>query len=137
ALAAPVVARAATATNSTASACCASAAEGAEFSDRSIYQVVSKWKNDAGKEVSLHDFRGRPQVIVMFFASCNYACPLLVNDLRRIESALPENVRGNVSFTLVSFDTKRDTPEALAQFRQGQNFPVKNWNLLSGSADDV
>jgi protein SCO1/2 len=73
----------------------------------------------------------------MFFANCNYACPILLNDMRRIEAALPEGLCTNVSFTLISFDTKRDTPKALALFRQAQGLAADHWNLLSGSDDDI
>ncbi len=122
---------------STKPACCARAEAPGQFTDQSIYQVESKWKTDDGKEIHLGDLAGRPQIVVMFFASCHYACPMLLNDVRRIEAALPEDVRGKVGVTLVSFDTKRDTPEALAKFREAQNLPSDRWTLLSGSDDDI
>ena len=50
----------------------------------------------------------------MFFTHCEYACPIIVNDMRKLQAALPEDVRGKVDFLLVSFDAKRDTPETLA-----------------------
>jgi protein SCO1/2 len=37
----------------------------------------------------------------------------------------------------VSFDTKRDTPEALAAFRKKEKLPAATWTLLRGGADDV
>lgn len=106
------------------------------FSDKSLYQTESKWTTDSNKQIKLADLKGRPQVIVMFFASCQYACPLLVHDLTRIEASLKPELRGKVGFTLVTFDTRRDTPEALAKFRETRNLPV-NWTLLHGADDDV
>ena len=106
------------------------------FSDKSLYQAESKWTTDANKQIKLADLKGRPQVVVMFFASCQYACPILVHDLTRIEGALKPELRGKVGFTLVTFDTKRDTPEALAKFRETRNLP-SNWTLLHGPDDDV
>jgi protein SCO1 len=73
----------------------------------------------------------------MFFASCQNACPILVHDLTRIEAALKPELRGKVGFTLVTFDTRRDTPDALAKFREVRNLPVGNWTLLHGESDDV
>ena len=73
----------------------------------------------------------------MFFASCQVACPILVHDLTRIEAALPSELRGKVGFTLVTFDTRRDTPEALAKFRELRNLPKQTWTLLHGGDDDV
>jgi protein SCO1/2 len=81
--------------------------------------------------------RGRPQVVAMFFASCQFTCPLTVSDMQRIEAALPENLRTNVGFTLISFDSKRDTPAALKAYRASRELSNQNWTLLRGEPDDV
>ncbi len=118
-------------------ACCVKeTAPGKPLSDRSVYQLDSSWTNDMGTALKLASLRGKPQILTMFFASCEYACPLLVHDMRRIEAALPENIRTNVGFILVSFDSERDTPEALATYRKGRQLPA-NWTLLRGAPDDV
>lgn len=106
------------------------------FSDRSLYQIDSSWTNDAGASIKLAELGGRPQVVTMFFAQCEYACPLLIHDMEKIEAALPENVRTNVGFVLVTFDTERDTPAALAAYRKNHKLNV-NWTLLRGGPDDV
>jgi len=116
--------------------CCANAEPAAGFSDKSLYQTESKWTTDVNKQIKLADLKGRPQIVVMFFASCQYACPILVHDLSRIEAALKPELRAKVGFTLVTFDTKRDTPEVLAKFREGRNLSP-NWTLLHGADDDV
>lgn len=73
----------------------------------------------------------------MFFASCQFTCPITVSDLQRIEAALPENLRGQVGFTLISFDSVRDTPAALRTFRASRELGGDNWTLLRGEPDDV
>ena len=40
--------------------------------------------------LKLTELRGRPQVVSMFFANCQFTCPVLVNDMKRIEAALPQ-----------------------------------------------
>lgn len=118
-------------------ACCADElSAAAPVSDDSLYQLDSSWTNDARSSIKLVSFRGRPQVVIMFFTSCEYACPVLVHDLKRIEAALPGNVLTNVGFALVSFDTERDTPEALATYRKNHELAA-NWTLLRGAPDDV
>ena len=118
--------------------CCATNAETATAppSDRSLYQLDSSWTNDASAALKLASLGGRPQVVTMFFAKCEYACPVLVHDMKQVEAALPENVRTNVGFVLVSFDTERDTPAALAEYRRNHELPA-NWTLLRGAPDDV
>lgn len=118
------------------SCCTKEIAAAAPLSDRSLYQLDSTWTNDSGADVKLATFRGRPQVVTMFFAKCEYACPILVNDMKRIEAALPENLRTNINFVLVSFDSQRDTPAALAQYRKVHGLAA-NWTLLRGDPDDV
>lgn len=104
--------------------------------DKSLYHLTSTWTNDAQKAFPLSALHGRPQIVTMFFASCEFACPLLVSDMKRIEAALPENIRTNVGFVLVSFDSTRDTPEALAEFRKLHRLEA-NYTLLRGAPDDV
>ena len=106
------------------------------LSDRSLYQLDSSWTNDTSAALQLESLGGRPQVITMFFAKCEYACPLLVHDMKRLEAALPENMRSNVGFVLVSFDSERDTPAALAEYRRNHNVAA-HWTLLRGAPDDV
>ncbi|MGV3774377.1 MAG: SCO family protein [Verrucomicrobiales bacterium] len=107
-----------------------------KVSDQSLFNLDSKWTTDAAKEVEISALGGRPQVVTMFFATCIYACPILAHDMKKIQAALPEDVRAKVGFTLITFDSERDTVEALAAFRKRHQLP-ENWNLLRGNTDDV
>lgn len=118
-------------------ACCAKTVEVSRpVSEASLYQLDSSWTNDKAIELKLGSLGERPLVVTMFFAKCEYACPVLVHDMKRVEAALPEEVRSKVGFVLVSFDTERDTPAALAEYRKIHHLP-DNWSLLRGSPDDV
>jgi protein SCO1/2 len=124
-------------TNQAPSACCVwDPGTTGIVSDTSLYQLESKWTSDKGAVIKLQELAGKPQLVLMFFASCNFTCPMLVNHLKQIESALPENLRTNVGFTLISFDAERDTPAALAKYREGRQLSA-NWTLLRGRSDDV
>jgi protein SCO1/2 len=127
-------------TNAPVCACCAAKVDAGfrpTYTDKSLYQVESKWTADGGQAIKLGDLAGKPQVVLMFFSKCVSACPILRNDLKRISAALTPEQRAQVGFTLVSFDTERDTPEVLAAYRQTWDLPAKNWTLLSGKPDDV
>ena len=117
-------------------ACCAVLDPAAGLSDRSLYQLEAAWTNDAGEPVNLTSFRGQPVVVAMFFASCGYACPVLVNDMQRLRAALPAEVRAAARFLLVSFDTARDTPPALKAFRERSALDA-GWTLVRGEDDAV
>ena len=118
-------------------ACCAKELSASNsVSDRSLYQLDSAWTNDASAAIKMTSLGGRPQVVTMFFANCEYACPVLVHDMKKVEAALPEDLRTKVGFVLVSFDSERDTPAALATYRKNHELPP-NWTLLRGAPDDI
>ena len=119
------------------SCCQAPEPSGAALPDKSVYQLESVWTNDQGRKVSLASLKGRPQVVVMFFANCQYTCPLLVFQMKQLQAALPPELRARVGFTLVSFDSKRDTAEALKNYRAQHELPDGTWTLLNGDPDSV
>lgn len=118
--------------------CCraAPAVAAAPFSAESLYQTDVAFADDAGRAFSLGELRGRPVVLTMFFASCGYACPLLVSDMQAIRAKLPAEIRERAAFVLVSFDVERDTPAALAAYREQRGLG-KDWILLHGNDDAV
>jgi protein SCO1/2 len=124
-------------TNTNLPPCCAKSLKpAAPLPDASLYQINSTWITDKGESIKLASFAGRPHVITMFFSNCQYACPILANDMKKIEAALPVEVRSAVGFSLVSFDASRDTPSALAKFRKSRAIP-ESWTLLTAKPDDI
>jgi protein SCO1/2 len=107
------------------------------FTDNSLYQLASSWTNDAGSTLQLGKLKGRVQVVVLFFASCNFACPILVHDLKRIEAAVPTSARNQWGITLVTIDPERDTVRALHDFRSSRGLSTEGWTLLRGNAEDT
>lgn len=104
---------------------------GAGFSAGSLYQLEATYTGDDGRPVSLGQLRGRPVVLAMFFASCTYACPMIVADMTRIRDGLPADLRDRAALVLVSFDSKRDTPEALNRYRKDRQLNAQ-WTLIRG-----
>lgn len=100
------------------------------LSSDSLYQLDATFVTDAGQPFLLAELRGRPVVITMFFASCTYACPMLISDMTRVRDALPNDIRDEALLVLVTFDVERDTPAALHQFRK-ERLLNDSWVLLS------
>ena len=119
--------------------CCpvTKAAPAVSYTDDSLYQVESSWTNDVGTTLRLGDLKGRAQVVVLFFASCSYACPILVHDVKRIEAAMPASAGNDWGVTLITIDPDRDTVQGLHAFRLSRGLPEKRWTLLRGSAEDT
>ena len=112
-------------------------ASGPAITDKSLYQLDSTWNSADGGNLKLAGLKGKPQVVTMFFARCELACPVLIHDMKRIEAALPSELRAKVGFVLVSFDSERDTPEVLRDYRDRQELSAATWTLLQGKPDDV
>lgn len=73
----------------------------------------------------------------MFYSHFAYACPLTINDMKTIESSLPQDLKGKIRSVLVSFDPKRDTPTALKTLADQRQLDGNDWTLLTGRDDDV
>jgi protein SCO1/2 len=117
--------------------CCLEDLKPAEYSENSIYLLKSVWKNQDNKKVILSDLSGKQVVLAMVYTNCPTACPVIVNNMQKIEALIPKNKIDNYSFVLVSIDPKRDTPEQLKKFSEEKNLNAGRWTLLTGSTTDV
>jgi protein SCO1/2 len=117
--------------------CCVKTMNSSPLPGNSIYQLQSSWKDQNGKDADISNFKGKVEVVAMFYSHCTYACPLTINDMKRIESALPKNIQTKVGFILVTFDPKRDTPRVLKTLTLNQQLDERRWSLLSGREADI
>lgn len=116
---------------------CCSEEDAEEYSENSIYNLESDWINQNGVEINLGSLRGKPVILTLFYASCTYACPILINDMKKIESSLSRNKLNDFKFVLVSIDPDRDKPENLLKILEMNNLDSKRWTLLTGNKDNV
>lgn len=103
----------------------------------SIFLLDSKWQNQDAKELQLKDLKGKNLVVVLIFTSCQTACPLLVADMKRVESKIDKNVLKNTSLVLVTIDPDNDTPEVLKKFAQKENLDREPYMLLRGNLEST
>ncbi len=108
-----------------------------ERTDYSIYNLQATWLTQYNKELRLNDLKGKVQVMAMFYSSCEYVCPRIVADMKRIESEIGQDHRDKFGFVLVSIDPKRDTPQKLKAFAIERNLDPKRWLLLHGNENDI
>lgn len=94
----------------------------------SLYHLHDAWRDSRGGTLRLGDLAGGPVVIVMMYGSCTSACPILVNDARRLEAALPPAAREATRFVLVSFDPDEPAPLKPAEAR---------WHYVMGDRAQV
>jgi len=113
------------------------AMESGEATDASIYNVNSSWKDRHGRELMLNNLQGEVQVVAMLYTHCEFACPRILADMKRIRDGLSENELPNTNFTIVSIDPERDTPERLLQFAEENDLSEEQWTLLNGDQGDI
>lgn len=104
-----------------------------ELPGTSLFHLASAWMDHRGRSFALPELRGRPSVFVMFYGDCTTACPLLVKAAQDIEAALPEDLREEVGFVMVTFATEADTPEKLRAYAAAKGLDRENWRWLVGS----
>jgi len=106
-----------------------------QLPETSIYQLDHQWENQFGNNIQLADLQGNPVILTMIFTHCEYACPMMVNDLKQIESQFTDK-HNKTNFVLISFDHERDTPERLREYANVQGLGDK-WILLHGNAEQI
>jgi protein SCO1/2 len=114
-----------------------SAERAAALPGDSVYQLDAVLTDQAGREFKLVDLRGEPVLIAMFYTSCKYVCPLIVDAMQRVEHALPDAERPHLHFVLVSFDTDHDTPQSLAEIAKQRHLDTSRWTLTRTDANSV
>jgi protein SCO1/2 len=109
----------------------------APIPEDSVYRLPLQLTDQHGKVWRWEEKRGKPQVVAMFYTSCQYICPLIVNSGKGVEHALTPAERGRIGFLLISMDPVRDTPAALMSVAKKRDLDAAQWTLASPKAADV
>ena len=105
--------------------------------EASLYQLPLTLTTASGLPMKLAALRGAPVIITMFYSQCASVCPLLTAQLQRITQRLSPSEQGQIRVLMVSFDSIRDTPEALTAFEAEHHIAGGNWIVARASAKDV
>jgi protein SCO1/2 len=103
----------------------------------SVYQLPLRLTDQHGKSWDWGRKRGQPQLVSMFYSSCQYICPLIVESGKAVERALAPAQRARLGVMMISMDPARDTPAALAKVVKQRHIDDKRWSLASPGADAV
>ena len=85
----------------------------------------------------MKDMKGQVLVMVMIYTSCKSACPRLVADMRNIEQRIPNNIKDNVKFVMVSIDPTVDTPKRLKAFAIENKMDDDQWVFLRSTEENT
>ena len=103
----------------------------------SVYQLALPLTDQAGRTADWRGLRGKPRVVSMFYTSCQYICPLIVDSGKAIEHRLSPAERGRIGIVLISMDPARDTPAALRKVFDTRGLDARRWSLASPPPADV
>jgi protein SCO1/2 len=73
-------------------------------------------QNQHGGAYDKSTFAGHWQLLFFGFTQCPDVCPATLAQMQQLKRDLPEDVRKQMDFVLVSVDPARDTPEVLTRY---------------------
>ena len=103
----------------------------------SVYQLPLKLTDQHARTWDWRTRRGKPQVVAMFYSSCRYICPLIIESGKAVDRALTPAQRAGLGMVYISMDPERDTPAALATLAKERKVSDKRWALASPKPGDV
>jgi len=103
----------------------------------SIYQLPVQLTDQDGRTQPWSALRGKPRLMAMFYTSCQYICPLIVDSGKAIEKQLDERERGRIGIVLISMDPERDDPAALKKVVEQRKLDTSRWTLASPPTGEV
>lgn len=107
------------------------------IADQSIYQLGSEWSTQLGERITLTELRGEPAIVTLFYGSCTTACPVLVNDVKRLYALLTPQLQQRVKLVMVSLDSARDTPKVMRAYTKTYGLDNDRWLFLHGNDGDI
>ena len=103
----------------------------------SLYQLTLPLTDQDGRTADWRTRRGKPQLVAMFYTSCKFICPLIVDSGKAIERQLDAKQQKKLGILLISMDPKRDDPRALKTVVDQRKLDTTRWTLASPRQDDV
>ena len=117
--------------------CVCGVAGARELPRDSVYQLPVQLTDQDGRARAWSASRGQPQLAGMFYASCQYICPLIIESGKAIERQLTEAERARLRVVLISMDPERDDPAALRVVADQRRIDTTRWTLGTPPASEV
>ncbi|MEW9570343.1 SCO family protein [Rhodanobacter sp. Si-c] len=103
----------------------------------SIYNLKLQLTDQNGHRQPLSERRGRPQLVTMFYASCQMVCPMIIDSMRATRNALDPVERAKIDLLAVSFDPARDSVAALRNYAEKRKLDAPAWTLARTGPAEV
>jgi protein SCO1/2 len=101
----------------------------AALASDSVYQVNATLTDQNGRAFKLSDHLGKPVLASMFYTSCKFVCPMLIDTMTLTRQALTPEERAQIDMLLISFDPQRDDVKTLKSVALSREVDSNQWTL--------
>jgi len=108
-----------------------------ELPGDSLYRLPVTLTDQNGHDFAFAQRGGKLQLVSMFYTSCQYVCPLIIDTLKKTQAQLTQTERARLDVLLVSFDPARDTPARLKDVFGERKLDAATWTLARTDERDV
>jgi protein SCO1/2 len=91
--------------------------------------------NQKNEILTEQDLLGQVYVVEFFFTTCPSICPIMTNNLLKVQNAYASEMR--LSLLSVSINPNYDTPEVLSEYAKSYGITHPNWHLLTGDSEVI
>ncbi|MBW7868767.1 MAG: SCO family protein [Brumimicrobium sp.] len=94
-----------------------------------------EFRNQYNQKVSLQDVKGKIFIAEYFFTTCQTICPIMTDEMMRVQSRF----RGNDEVKILSFtvDPDIDTVETLKAYAEKHQAQKGQWHFLTGKKEEL
>ncbi len=94
-----------------------------------------------GKTIELQNLKGKVVLVTFLYTQCPFPekCPMLAEKLGKTRDIIDTIDGSKTKFHVLSItlDPKKDTPEYLRSYAQGNDRAEPNWSFLTGKPSDI
>lgn len=108
-----------------------------DHQSESLFNITDTWTTIDEKPLHLADLNTGPTVIAMIYTSCQDVCPLIVEDMKKIERRLTGAQADTVRFAVFSMDPDRDTIKKLKDYARAHGIDSSRWIVARSSPEAV
>ena len=93
------------------------------------------FKNQDNKTINQNDIEGKVFVAEYFFTTCKSICPIMNEQMQRVQKA----IKGNSNVKILSFtvDPETDTVAQMKRYANTHNVVKGQWHFLTGKKEDL
>jgi protein SCO1/2 len=103
----------------------------------SVYRIGATLTDQQGHSFTLAERRGHPVLVSMFYNSCQFVCPMLIDTVRMTGQSLTAAERAGLATLLITFDPERDDVNALKAVAEQRALDPASWTLARTDAASV